>query len=242
MSALVVLILIAVLALITVSIANHRETRRRLIKVKLKNMKVQLDELEELLTEIDIMLESRAIARRINQHIIRHIEGMLQLDPQTHYLEAALENAEKRAVILADEGQNKAINRVRNSDSRIAKAKRALEEAGKILQAQLARSEIGQAELEAFSQELSWTYLMIDVLSLIAEGHKAVKTNPTRSYAYYQSAKNILARSKSPDPRRNELLRQVTDLMTRKRSAISEDLMPETDYNPDTNAPESNAS
>lgn len=233
MPALILLCVIAVIALITVSVANHRETRRKLIKVKLKKMKVRLDELEELLTELDLMLESRAIPRFINQHIISHIESMLQLDKEAMYLGAALENAEKRAVFLADETGPKTVNRMRTSDAKIAKAKHALEEAGKILHGLYTRGTLSKAELDTFTQELSWAYLMVDVVSLVSEGHKALKNNPSRSHAFYNSAKNILVASKNLDPRKNQLIRQVTDIMLKRRSTISPDLMPETEFNPE---------
>ncbi len=220
------------MALITVSIANHRETRRKLIKVKLNKMKVQLDELEELLTETDHLLESRAIPRILNQQIMDHINAMLQLDPQAHYLDAVLENAEKRAVILADERDDKRVNRIRTSDAKIAKAKRSLEEAGKILQVKHAKGALSKTELDTFTQELAWTYLTIDVVSLISEGHKALKSNPAKAHAYYNSAKSVLVKSKNLDPRKNQFIRQVTDMMLKRRTAISEDLMPETEYNP----------
>lgn len=233
MPALILLCVIAVIALVTVSVANHRETRRKLIKLKLKKMKVRLDELEEVLTELELMLESRAIPRFVNQHIIRHIESMLQLDKEAVYLNAALENAEKRAVFLADESSTKAINRMRSSDAKIAKAKHALEEAGKILHALYARGSLDKAEQETFTHELSWAYLMVDIVSLISEGHKAASVNATRSHAFYNSAKNILVASKNVDPRKNVLIRQVTDIMLKRRSSLSTDLMPETEFNPD---------
>ncbi len=237
MTALAYLVLFCVLAmfsLVAVSIANERDRRSRLIRSKLKGLKRKVDELEELVIEVEMMVESRAIAKLINDEIIDMLHAMIKLDTSASYLHASLANAEKRGADLADESLPHTIDRMRESDSKIARGQHFLTEAGRVLKHQHAVGHISLEENNLFLSQLNWAFLMVDVISHIGQGHKAINRSDILSgHAFYKRAQQTLAQSAHSDPRRHRMIKELSEILNNRRKSLSRDLMPETQFNPD---------
>lgn len=230
---LIILCAIAATSLIIVSVINNREVKTRLVQQKLKQLKMRAEELEELVINLDQLVESRAIAKLINDEVIDLVSAMLELDSSARYLEASLINARKRAVDLSSEREEHSIVRLKESDSQIARAKHMLNEAGVVLRKQHSKGRLTLSELETFISELAWAQLMVDVISHIGQGHKAsIRRDVLTAHAFYKKAKHILAHSPHPDPRRHQMIKELNEILANQRRALSLSLMPENYYNP----------
>ncbi len=227
-SFLIVLCSIALLSLVAVSLANQREIKTRSIRAKLRTLKGKLESMEDLVIKLDKLLESRVIARLINEEIIDMAEGMIQLDRDATYLRATLSNAEQRANELNDEGAYREISRLVESDAQIARYQHAINEAGLLLKRLHASNKISQAELETFIGELSWCHLMVETISIIGQGQKSMKRkDPVSAQSFYKRARQTLIASSDSDPRRHRFIKEISELINNKRTSLSEDLMHE---------------
>src|SRR5690606_2128914 len=95
-------------------------------------------------------------------------------------------------------------------------------------------------EADLYIRELAWAHLMVDVVSLVAQGHKAVnRDDPMAAYGYYRRAQNMMMTSPLPDDRRHRVIREIGEILEGKRLALEADMMPEVEYNP-TNKPKFN--
>lgn len=231
MSALALLLIFAAAAmasLIMVSIANQKQARAKIVRHKLKQLRFKTEELEELVLTADQLLESRMVARLINDEIIDILENMLQLDSSAHYLENSLNNAQSRAQDYQQDSQNRSVNRVFDSDAQIAKAQHALTEMGRIVRAIHSQSRVSSDELHALISELSWAHLMADVISHIAQGHKAaIRGDFLNADAFYKKAKHSLVQNPHADDRRNRMIKEIGEINSGRRASLSTDLMHE---------------
>jgi len=227
-SILIILCSIALTSLFAVSFINQRETKTRMVRNKVRSLKARLEEMEALVAKLDQVLESRAITKLINDEIIDLAKGMINLDADATYLQASLANAEQRALDLIDEGAPRDISRLFESDAQIARYQHALNEAGIILRRLYARDSIDLAELEIFISELSWCHLMIETVSVIGQGHKAInRSEIITAHAFYKRARQSLIQSSHNDPRRHRFIKEIGEVLNNKRKLLSEDLMHE---------------
>ncbi len=226
---LIILCSIALFSLVAVSVINQREIKARHKRTKLRSLKVQLENMEDLVIKLDQMLESRVIPRLINDEIIDLTIGMIRLDSSASYLQASLANAEQRSDELHDEGAYREISRMLDSDAQIARHQYALNEAGLILKRLYAREKINLAELETFLLELSWCHLMIETVSIIGQGQRSKKRrDPVSAQSFYKRARQSLTNSTHTDPRRHRLIKELSEMINNKRDTLSQDLMHET--------------
>lgn len=234
MASLLLLTLLLLFSLLIVHLVNLREERFRQIRSRQRRLRWRIDALEEVLVGIEETLPNRAIARCINREILHLLEQMLELEEgdKTH-LETRIAHVRERADEMLHNQEPNHAGRLRESDAEMARAKECLDQAAKVLRRQ---DNVGRLEGETLSDyllELSWTRLMIDVVTYIAEGHKALQRGDiTTSQAYYKRAQGLLIGSDHPYPQRMAMIRELGDVIQGKRKALSQALMPETDYNP----------
>lgn len=241
LSILVILCTLAIGSLITVSAINQRELKAKHIRQKLGQLKMRVDDLEELVINLDQLVETRAIPKIINDEVIDMVSAMLELDTSARYLEATLINARKRAEELSDDGLKRDISRLKESDAQIAKSQHMLNEAGRVLRNQRSQGRITLAELETFISELSWVHLMVNVISYIGQGHKAINRGDFLSaQAFYKKAQQNLIQSPHADPRRHRMIKELGEILNNRRKSISLDLMAEAFYNPEEVSPNIN--
>ncbi|GLS27276.1 hypothetical protein [Marinibactrum halimedae] len=232
--ALVLFAFIAVSALLVVSWANHRETRRRIIDSKLRQLKRKYEEIQDAITNVDQLIELRAVSVALNEEVISILQSMQQLKPDEGYVVAALNNAEALHEELQKETAHNRVYRIRESDSKILRAQRHLDFAARVLSSQQALGKISQDELNTFREALAWAHLQVGVISVVAQGHQATNRGDIlTAAAYYKKAKTLLMQSGHPDPRRLVMIREMSDILHNKRTALSDNLMHEVDYNPD---------
>ncbi len=225
---------LAITSLIAVSWVNEREKRQRILSKKLKQMRQQVGSTEELIIEIEQMVESRAIAKLLNDEIIDMIQAMKAANPESGYLDASQQTAIARTETLNDESIPIALDRVKDSDAQIARAQKTLEEAAAILRRQQAGGKLSFEEMNAFLSELSWSHLMVEVVTHVGQGHKAQRRQDVlSSHAFYKKAQQLLMKSNHPDKRRHRFIKELSEMLANKRTAISVDIMPETHLNPE---------
>lgn len=235
MTTILVLFLLMVIALLLVGLADRWQTRRRQSMLREKRLRLQLQELEAILEQTETALPSRDIARQINAEILRLLEEMRQLSPNnSRYVDSRLNRAEEREGAWDREPPTRKVNRLRDSDAQIAHSQACLKHAGQVLRHRHIRGYLSAEELEVYLQDLGWSQMMVSVVSLIAQGHKALaRGGRLAALSFYKKAQNLLAGYGESDSRRAAMIQQLNEIITGERKALSQELMPETEYNPE---------
>ncbi|WP_439134162.1 hypothetical protein [Pseudomaricurvus sp.] len=236
LSYLVIFCALAVGSLVVVSIVNERENRQRILKQKLRQMRFQVQDMEELVLEVNQLTEKPMIAKLLNDEILERVLAMKEANPDAGHLQASHQTALARLQEFENPStlsDRPPIDRLRNSDAQIARSQRALEEAGIIIKRQQNRGKITLEDMNLLLLELNWAHLMIGVISHVGQGHKAIRRRDLLSaHAFYKKAQQLLIQSSHPDTRRHEFIKEVSEMLNNNRSAISPRLMPETHLNP----------
>jgi hypothetical protein len=116
----------------------------------------------------------------------------------------------------------------KDSDAQITHTQLQLGEAAVIIRHISAHGKLSEAELEAFTSELSWAFLMVSVASLVAQGLKfSTLEDRFSAQSFYQKAQNLLLESLHPDPRRTRMIKELSELIEGSRKNMSRDLMPQ---------------
>ncbi len=238
MSALTFLLLSLIcggISLSVVAITNHKTRKQRFLRHKLQQLKFHVEELEDRVLALDLLCDDRNIPRLLNEDVIERYEAMMELQPDTPHIAAAMANAKQRQEQLSDLTGSRPISRICDSDAHIARQQACVNEAARVLRRQHTKGKLSSSELQGYLNELIWLHLQIEVVSLIACGHKAFnRRDIITANGYYKRAQTVLMQSHCSDPRKHRMIKEMGEIMTRKRTAISEDLMPETSFNPPT--------
>jgi len=228
----IVICLIAVgLALFTVSYINSMQTRKRLIKQRLAQLKRQVSEMEELASAVGTILGDANVEKIVLEEIIDTVRGMQQLEPKNVSLELTLESLIKRIDELSSAPKPE-IYRIFESDAQIARARHQITEAGRIIRKRESSGLIEAAQMTVYIEELAWAHLMVHAVSLVAHGHKAAeRSDVLRAYSYYKKAQEAAMGASSTDQRVHKLVKELGELQSNRRKLLSSDLMPEGDFN-----------
>lgn len=230
---LLISILCGGMSLGVVAIANHKTRKQLFIKHKLQQLRFHVEELENRVISLDTLCENRAIPKLLNDDVIDRYEAMLELQPDSASITASLENAKARQKELSDLTAPRIISRVCDSDAHIAKQQACVTEAARILRRQQTKGKITSTELKMYLDELTWLHLQIEVLTFIAHGHKNLnRHDQLTATGFYKKAQSALLRSQINHVSKAQLIKEVNDILFNKRRAISEDLMPESQFNP----------
>lgn len=223
---------IILLSLVIVSFVNRVQTRNRLIRQKCFQLKRRIDDLEELCSCVEPLLESVLIPRLINEEILDLIRSLEQLDGDAA-LDVKRATAEESGKILGAGQRTQVLYRVQANDADVARKKGLLTEAARVVRRHQALGRLDASELDAYIRELSWAHLMVEVVTHVTLGHRAVnRSDPMAAYAFYRKAQNALMQASINDNRRHRFIKEINDMLAGERLAISEELMPETQYNP----------
>lgn len=229
----VVLSVMIVFSLVVVSFANRIENRSRLMRQKASQITRRIESLEELCSSIEPLLESVLIPRLVNEEVIDLIRSLEQLDPSVPSLEVKRLNATEVAESLASGQRTQPLYRAQSSDAAIARSKHYLIEAARVARRHHAVGRLESAELESYLKELFWAHLMVDVISHITQGHKAVnRDEPEVAYGFYRRAQTLLMGATTADTRRHRFIKEISEILAGQRMAISTELMPEAEFNP----------
>lgn len=242
LASLLLLIFIALLAMCVVAYSNYRVEQDRKARLKLQSLKAKIEQLEDIVRVLDRLCENRMITTFINDDVIELYEYMIGLSPKTPYLKAGHTNAKIRSDILSDNSNARHLDRICNSDAQIARCRAYLQEASNILKRQHSEGKFSATEIQDFTRQLDWLHLQIFVISNIAEGHKAFSRGDVlKANAFYKKAQGELLGSDHPDERRQEMIKQLADILFGRRQSLDKHLMPEDEFNP-TDQPLSNDS
>lgn len=234
MTSILLLTTIVMASLLLVHQVNRREERRKTLQASQRRLRWRVDGLEEVLLGLEEVLPDNAIARCINQEILHLLQEMDALEPgKNTQLTTRIAHVEERdAEMLAAKSQSQA-NRLRESDAQIARTKDCLDQAARVLRRQQHQGRLAAEALDAHLLELLWTKLMVEVVTHVAEGHKAfARGDLTSAQAYYKKAQGLLIGSEHPNPKRMATIRELGEVIQGKRRALSPELMPEDEYNP----------
>ncbi len=236
-SMLTLCIILALASLGLVSVINRIQTRSRVVRQKSQSVRRRIRELEELCAAVEPLIESVIVPRMINEEVIQLIQTVIKLDSGAKYLDAHLEQAQVLAREFSQDHRTQPLYRLMASDSAIAKAKFYITEAARVIRRHHSLDIIQAAELEANIKELNWAHLMVGVISHVGHGHKAVsRQDYVVAYSYYRKAQNMLINGQQDEQRRHQYIRELSELLSNKRGALSTELMPESEFNPTQNA------
>lgn len=233
LNVIIISLALAGIALFTVSFVNAQQTRKRLISQKLSQLKRKLSEMEELTATLENLTGNVAIARTIVEEVIDTLRGMQQLAPDSQSIELNLETNLQRLQDLNSSDYQCHLNRLLESDAAIARAHYMLGEAARIIRKRQDQGLLELAQMTAFIEEMAWAHLMVTVITLTGQGHKAVgRGDVMRAHAFYKKAQEAALQSNSGDQRRHQFIKELSELMSQQRVSISTSLMPETQFNP----------
>ena len=240
MSALGLVILFLVLAstaLFIVSVINARQTRRKLVQQRLLQQRRKVADLEELAIALESLCGNTHIALLVFNEITDQLRGMIQLSPNSQSLDYSLNNALTRSQEIQAPNYHCKLQRLQESDAQIARAQFLLSEAGRVVRKRQTLGDIEVSQMNHYIAELAWARLMVGVISMTGQGHLALRRgNLLRAHAYYRKAQHIALESPISDERKHQFVRELGELLSDQRQSISENLMPETQCNPNSNA------
>jgi hypothetical protein len=228
LASLIILCILGLGSLLAVSLVNRRQTNAKRARQRVKMLKFRVDALEELAILLDRIVDSRLIVHYVYHEALQLLDTMQQLDPSATYLKASIAHARRRATEFADQYGQRTINRAMESDAKIARAKQALNEGGRILRQRQTRGQLNDTDLEIFLNDLAWNNLNVEIISMIGRGLVAMKREDTMgAFAFYKKAQSILLQSERRDEKRARLIKELNEMMGKNRLLPSPDLMPE---------------
>ncbi|MDQ2075576.1 hypothetical protein [Marinimicrobium sp. ABcell2] len=231
MLSITLLLVVILLALIGAHLADRWQKRQRRSQLRRKRLRIQLQDLEEILICLEDTLPERDVARRVNQEVMTLLEEIRLYERNSpEPWEARLRQAQARE---AEWDTPQALNRLRESDSQIARAQQGLQKAGELLRRQHTRGQLEREALDLYLKQLSWAQLMISVISFVAQGHKAIRRGDySVGQSFYKKAQSLLVGHAHPDPQRSQMIQELSQIILGERKALSPELMPEIGYNP----------
>lgn len=226
MTLIVILVLLMLVTLSGVSILNRMQQRQRQRRAQQRSLRVQAEELADIVACLEQTLPNRTITRHINDMIIVLQQQMLALEEKNHvHLEAAILKSELHSKELLNPENRQSINYQRDSDAQIAKTQLYLNEAMQLVMQLAAQGTINEVELEAYLVELHWAYLMVSVMSYVGQGDKSMAISDRFSaQAFYRKAQQLLMESMHQDPRRLKMIKELSEMIDGDRVGLSRDL------------------
>src|SRR5690606_21308267 len=177
-----------------VSLINQEQEGHRIRRAKQRRLRHQIANLEKVITSLEQTVPNRVIAKHVNDEILDMLQAMLALEHgNNELLETSLRNVEARGEELTDARTRAQTSFLKDSDVQIAQSQLYINEAGRVLRHRFNQGRLPPEELEIYVAELTWAHLMVSVISLIGQGHKATARGDVfSSHAFYQKAQHLL--------------------------------------------------
>ncbi len=229
MVVLIVLVALALVALFVVSTINRKQEKEHIRRMKQRKLKIQVDAIIDVVNCLEQTIPNHLIVKYINDETVGLLQQIMELETGSRsHIESSIRHALLRSEDLATAKAYARATYQKDSDAQIAQTQVQLNEAVKILRHICAIGKINDAELEAFTHELSWAYLMVSVASFIAQGYKfSALEDRFSAQGYYQKAQSLLMESMHQDPRRVRMIKELSEVIEGSRKALSRDLLPE---------------
>ena len=227
MALIVSLVFLMLLTLFGVSVLRNIQQRQRHRRLEQRRLRVQVEELTEIVNCLQQTLPNRAITKHINDMIVSVQQQMLALEDQNReHLEAAILKTELYSEELLDPRHRQRTSYQRDSDAQIAKTQLYINEAMQLVMKLAAQGTINEVELDAYLVELRWAYLMVPVMSYIAQGDKSIAISDRFSgMAFYRKAQQLLIESMHQDPRRLQMIKELSEMVDGDRVGLSRNLV-----------------
>lgn len=223
MTLIVILVFLMLITLFAVSLLNRMQQRQRLRRLEQRRLRIRVEDLNELVVCLEQTLPNRAITKHINDMVIALQHQMLALeDKHPEHIEAAILKSEHYSEELLNPTNRKNISYQRDSDAQIAKTQLHLNEAMNLVMQLAAQGTINEVELDAYQVELRWAYLMVSVMSYIGQGDKSIAISDR--LAFYRKAQQLLMESMHQDPRRLQMIKELSEMVDGERVGLSRDL------------------
>ncbi len=221
--------LLLLAALILVSLINRAQERGRRRRLQRQRLRVQVGNLEDVITCLEQTLPNRLIIKHVNDEVLDVLQAILSLETgNTEHLETSLRNVEARGEELTSARDRPQPHYQKDTDLQIAQTQHAINEAVRVLRHRFNQGRLTEEELDAYLGELSWARLMVGALSYVGQGHKAsARGDVFAAHAFFQKGQHLLMESMHPDPRRMRLIKEIGELLSGSRQRLSPDLMPE---------------
>ncbi len=228
MTVLIALIVLALVALVIVSAINRKQEQAQARRMQQRKLKLQVDAIVDIVNCLEQTISNHLIAKYIFDESILLLQQILTLETGSKiHIENSIRHALARSEELANAKTYNSASYQKDSDAQITHTQVQLSEAATILRHLCAQGKLSDIELEAFTQELSWAFLMVSVASFIAQGYKfSALEERFSAQGYYQKAQNLLMESLHTDPRRVRMIKELSELIEGSRKAMSRDLMP----------------
>lgn len=225
----VILVAITLIALAVVNAVNLRQRHLKQLARQQQQLYDQLTLAEDALQTTLRTLESFDIARQVNQHIAAIIEQLIDIERfNPEPLKARLTIARQRQQALDSGTIARELNRNCRSDAEIAMLQGSLTQASRIINERHAKGALDNEQARHARQLIDWGKLQISVLSIIAAGYAARDGHLVSScLSYFQKAQDLLQGSQNTDPRRLEMVRQLSAVTRGEREYIDTELFPE---------------
>lgn len=226
MTLIAVLVFLMVVTLLTVSVINRIQQRQRERRLQQRRLRIQAEELGEVVSCLEQTIPNRMIIKHINDMIIALQQQMLALeDKNPEHIEAAIRKSEAHSEEMLNPQNRPPVSYQRESDAQIAKTQLHLNEAMHLVTHLAARGVINEVELEAYLTELRWAYLMVSVMSYIAQGEKSMGISDRFSaQAFFRKAQQLLMESMHQDPRRLKMIKELGEMVDGDRVSLSREL------------------
>jgi biopolymer transport protein ExbB/TolQ len=229
MAVLIVLIVLALVALFIVSAVNRKQELEQARRMQQRKLKLQVDAIVDVVNCLEQTIPNHMIAKYINDESIVLLRQILALETGTKtHIENSIRHAMVRSEELASAKSYASASYQKDSDAQITHTQVQLGEAAAMLRHICAQGKISDTELEVFTSELSWAFLMVSVASFIAQGLKFSSLQDRfTAQNYYQKAQNLLLESLHQDSRRTRMIKELSEIIEGSRTKMSRDLLPE---------------
>lgn len=228
MVVLIALIILAFAALLIVNVINRKHEHEQARRAQQRKLKLQADVINDVVNCLEQTIPNHMIAKYINDESIALLEQMLVLetDNKTH-IENSIRHAKLRSEELASAKRYSSASYEKDSDAQISHTQLQLNEAAIMLRHIFAQGKLSDAELRVFTTELEWAFLMVSVTSFISQGVKfSAMLDRFSAHNYYRKAQSLLMESLVQDPRRAQMIKELSEIIDGTRKTISRDLLP----------------
>lgn len=226
MTLIVILVFLMLITLFSVSVISRIQLRQRERRLQQRRLRIQADELIEVVACLEQTLPNRTITKHINDMVIGLQQHMLALeDRHAEHIEAAIRKSEAYSEELLNPKNRQGISYQRESDAQIAKTQLHLNAAMHLVTHLAAQGTINEIELDTYLSELRWASLMVAVMSYIGQGDKSMTISDRFSaQAFYRKAQHLLMESMHPDARRLKMIKELSEMVDGDRVGLSRDL------------------
>lgn len=226
MTLIVVLVFLMLVTLVGVSVLNRIQLHQRERRLRQRRIRIQAEELGDVVTCLEQTVPNRMIAKQINDMVIELQQQMLALeDKNPEHIETAIRKSELYSEEILNPRNKPQVSYQRESDAQIAKTQLYLNEAMHLITHLAAKGTINEVELETYLSELRWAYLMVSVMSFIGQGEKSMAISDRFSaQAFYRKAQQLLMESMHQDPRRLKMIKELSEMVDGNRASLSREL------------------